>query len=69
MTTTNWLNQLRESFAAVAAGGQVVPMGDNGALHRSLASKIAELRVNAALGRVRPWPGTRVTRAHRDDTD
>ena len=69
MPTMNWMNQLRENFAAVAAGAQIVPMGDNGDIHRSLASKLTEIRTNAALGRVRPWPGTRETRAHGDDTD
>ena len=67
MTTMNWLNQLRENLAVVAAAGQFVPMGDNGELHRSLASKLAELRTNAALGRVRPWPGTRGGRGASPD--
>jgi hypothetical protein len=70
MQTGNWLNHVKESFAAIAAGGRIVPMGDNGELQRSLASKLAELRTNAALGRVRPWPGSRGgRRASLEQTD
>jgi hypothetical protein len=69
MHTGNWLNQLRETFAAVAAGARFVPMGDNGELQRSLASKLAEIRTNAALGRVRPWPGTGRYPAHAGPAD
>lgn len=51
MKTGNWLKHLREAFAAVAAGGQFVPLGDNGAARHSLAVELAELRMNARLGR------------------
>jgi hypothetical protein len=44
MRSRDWLNHLRAGFAAVAAGGRVIPMGDNSAVHRSLAVRLAELR-------------------------
>jgi hypothetical protein len=46
MNTRRWLEHLRESFAAVAAGGRVIPLGDNGELYRSLALQIAGIRAN-----------------------
>ena len=52
MTTRSWVNHLREAFAGVAAGGQFVPLGDNGEARHSLAVHVAELRLNARLGGV-----------------
>jgi hypothetical protein len=49
MKESNWVNHLREAFAAVAAGGQIVPLGDNGEVRQSLAARLAEMRLNARL--------------------
>ena len=51
MKNGNWMNVLRETFAAFAAGGRFVPLGDNSAARHSLAVELAELRLNARLGR------------------
>jgi hypothetical protein len=48
MKDRNWLHHLRESLAAAAVGGQIVPMGDNRDLRHSLAVRLAEMRREAA---------------------
>jgi len=51
MRERSWIDHLRESFAAIAAGAQAVPMGDNGELHHSLAVRLAQMRADAVAGR------------------
>jgi hypothetical protein len=59
MHATRWVNHLRESFAALAAGSRIVPFWDNGAVHRSLALRLTEIRSDprgCASGETRPRP-------------
>lgn len=66
MDRTGWIEHLRESAAALAAGARMVPLGDNGEAQRSLAVRLAEMRADAVLGRRGP---RRRGRRHADDLD
>lgn len=66
MNRTDWIEHLRESAAALAAGARMVPLGDNGGAQRSLAVRLAQMRADAVLGRRGP---RRPERRHADDLD
>lgn len=63
---TSWIENLRESAAALVAGARMVPLGDNGEAQHSLAVRLAEMRADAVLGRRGP---RRFERRRADDLD